>query len=57
MHSLFLFHLADMCKNVGEKGTTQFPATKTEEGSNREIATMRPKRLFFLETNSKRYAY
>jgi len=27
-----------MCKNVGEKGTTQFSATKTEEGSKREIA-------------------
>jgi len=42
-----------MCKNVREKGTTQFPATKTEEGSKRRDCNKRPKSLFSLETNSK----
>ena len=59
MHSLSLslFHLADMCKNVGEKETTQFPSTKTEEGSKEEIVTMRPQSLFFFGTDPEWYAY
>jgi len=53
MHSLFLFPLADMCKTSARKEQHSFLPQRLKKEVKEEIATKRPKSLFFLGTNSK----